>query len=1211
MGWKDGSFASSFSSAADSILLVGPLTGGMVGSIVDDILKLFGVNITPTDLSSSIYNAFANTFTGDSVFSKAVQDSLKNSRNAGQNPFIALVKALFVGVGNVFSSFISGIGNWFDTFDPIELIKEKTSDTWIGKKIFGDKETEKAQVKNSITNPVIPPDIGKPIVETESVISQGPPKIQKTTAEKVIELEKQIVINTDKRRQMSADYEGEDKGEKLGALNQQYRDLKSELDNLKSIQVKMQSGGVAWKVPGNQNIHGDNYPTLLQEGSVVINKAAVKAYNLQKGGIVPALLEPGEVVVPPKSKEIVSKALSINKSVPRSTMPGFKRYQTGGVISDEYMVDTPPNTSSDPIATSALNKIKTEEEKLKTTKPDHPITQTINKMEEESKTESSKPKWPEKASKYRPILEEASRKHKIPIDLLAAQIETESSWDPTAVSPAGAKGLAQFMPGTAKDYGIAGEEFIPEKSINAQAKYMEKLLSLFNGNIEKALAAYNWGPGNVQRKGISNLPEETSNYIQRINTNRIKYASSSDLYSSISTPTDSSDVSSSFSTSISDMDVKGSLSTVGGYLQKTLNFAFHSLGKLIGQMITGNLFSGSETEDKKDTDITDSWLTKAKDIASFGTSKVSGETLSGGKWDRKSSAPLPKWEGTTPVIRVVNAMEPYKGEGTPFRIGAGGPGRPVRFPGYKFDDVSYSGQASGKIVEPVWHNFNQMAIEYYNQTGKKIQLNSAYRTYEDQVSMKKDKGAIAAKPGSSPHQYGVGLDINTVDANALKQTNMLRGFGFSTPYFKQGEDTIGQGAEAWHIQPIGSKGKINLFTNAKADIPKDAQKEKEDSPGFFSNLYSKTSDYVSDNYAKVKEKVTKPKDETLNVQSGGIVHLQSGGMVSSDASKISDKFGMTDAVVNAKFKEEMEKAGYPNANIHWTDVDLFYKGGRRYRGLSFDLYDPEEEAKYDKAYANAKAEAEKLRKPKAKPKTDKSSKPKTEIEKAINTIPKSDEDVSSKTSSKVSQNVPNIESVSEKASGMMSDAISKVSQNVPNIESVSGKASGFLGNISNKVSSSIKSIPSISDVSSKASGMMSDAISKAPSMLKNNLPIDAEKIKSVVESAKVSLPRNINPINPIQPTVAKLQDVQTKEIETEMRREEEAMQTKQTSSPPTNAERTEASMQPLANKSAAVEGGSKSASRTTASRSSELDVIPEGLASLLASAAEKFVATAV
>ncbi|MFZ8683874.1 transglycosylase SLT domain-containing protein [Klebsiella pneumoniae] len=108
-------------------------------------------------------------------------------------------------------------------------------------------------------------------------------------------------------------------------------------------------------------------------------------------------------------------------------------------------------------------------------------------------------------------------KYGLPAGLLSSVAATESGGDPFAESKAGAKGLFQFMPGTAKDMGLKGRDvFDPHKSADAAARYLRYLLEATGGDLEKTLASYNWGLGNVQKKGMDNLPSETRNYVPKV-----------------------------------------------------------------------------------------------------------------------------------------------------------------------------------------------------------------------------------------------------------------------------------------------------------------------------------------------------------------------------------------------------------------------------------------------------------------------------------------------------------------------------------------------------------------------------------------------------------------------------------------------------------------------------------------------------------------------
>jgi len=116
-----------------------------------------------------------------------------------------------------------------------------------------------------------------------------------------------------------------------------------------------------------------------------------------------------------------------------------------------------------------------------------------------------------------PMFSKLESLYKLPAGLLKSVATTESGGNQFAVSGAGAKGLFQFMDGTAKDFGLKGNDvFDPEKSANAAAKYFSQLLKSNGGDLVKAIASYNWGIGNVQKKGLGNAPLETQNYVPKV-----------------------------------------------------------------------------------------------------------------------------------------------------------------------------------------------------------------------------------------------------------------------------------------------------------------------------------------------------------------------------------------------------------------------------------------------------------------------------------------------------------------------------------------------------------------------------------------------------------------------------------------------------------------------------------------------------------------------
>jgi soluble lytic murein transglycosylase-like protein len=112
------------------------------------------------------------------------------------------------------------------------------------------------------------------------------------------------------------------------------------------------------------------------------------------------------------------------------------------------------------------------------------------------------------------LIAEASAKTGVSEALIRAVIAAESGFRPDAVSPAGARGLMQLMPGTARALGVT-DLFDPRENILGGARYLEQQLTRF-GSVEKALAAYNAGPGAVQRYGDVPPFPETQRYVERV-----------------------------------------------------------------------------------------------------------------------------------------------------------------------------------------------------------------------------------------------------------------------------------------------------------------------------------------------------------------------------------------------------------------------------------------------------------------------------------------------------------------------------------------------------------------------------------------------------------------------------------------------------------------------------------------------------------------------
>lgn len=116
---------------------------------------------------------------------------------------------------------------------------------------------------------------------------------------------------------------------------------------------------------------------------------------------------------------------------------------------------------------------------------------------------------------YDLIFKRAGDRYNVPVNLLKSVAKAESGFNAKAVSWAGAQGVMQLMPGTARGLGVS-DPFDPEQNIMGGAKYLRQMLDKFDGNVELSLAAYNAGPGNVIKfEGIPPFTE-TRNYVKKV-----------------------------------------------------------------------------------------------------------------------------------------------------------------------------------------------------------------------------------------------------------------------------------------------------------------------------------------------------------------------------------------------------------------------------------------------------------------------------------------------------------------------------------------------------------------------------------------------------------------------------------------------------------------------------------------------------------------------
>lgn len=118
-------------------------------------------------------------------------------------------------------------------------------------------------------------------------------------------------------------------------------------------------------------------------------------------------------------------------------------------------------------------------------------------------------------SEIEQLIEWAAETVSLAPELIRSVVSVESDFQPTAVSTAGAQGLMQLMPATAEELGVK-DSFDPQQNLLAGSRYLKQLLDKYDGDLDHALAAYNWGQGNVDRKGLEQMPQETRDYLAKV-----------------------------------------------------------------------------------------------------------------------------------------------------------------------------------------------------------------------------------------------------------------------------------------------------------------------------------------------------------------------------------------------------------------------------------------------------------------------------------------------------------------------------------------------------------------------------------------------------------------------------------------------------------------------------------------------------------------------
>lgn len=144
-----------------------------------------------------------------------------------------------------------------------------------------------------------------------------------------------------------------------------------------------------------------------------------------------------------------------------------------------------------------------------------PLASAASSQRSLSAASNPKAAYDRKVSSYLPEVRKAAARYRLSPALILAVIEVESNFNPRAVSRVGARGLMQIMPATGSMFGAQAHQlFDPAVNIDVGCRYLRYLANRYHGNVETMLKAYNWGPGNVEKR--SRIPEETRNYLKRV-----------------------------------------------------------------------------------------------------------------------------------------------------------------------------------------------------------------------------------------------------------------------------------------------------------------------------------------------------------------------------------------------------------------------------------------------------------------------------------------------------------------------------------------------------------------------------------------------------------------------------------------------------------------------------------------------------------------------
>jgi soluble lytic murein transglycosylase-like protein len=204
------------------------------------------------------------------------------------------------------------------------------------------------------------------------------------------------------------------------------------------------------------------------------------------------------------SLQMLQTSLSLATDSPSETLSARQLPSVNSLL--QAYTDNLAATEETPVSATASNPSKAPSQLQELSAAQDDSLPRVPKVESQSKNRDSS--WLD------PIMAKASRNYGVDVGLIKAVIKAESDFNPQAVSHVGARGLMQLMPATARALGVS-DSFDPEQNVMAGTRFLSDMLKRYNGNVDSALAAYNWGPGNVDKRP-DHLPRETRDYLVRV-----------------------------------------------------------------------------------------------------------------------------------------------------------------------------------------------------------------------------------------------------------------------------------------------------------------------------------------------------------------------------------------------------------------------------------------------------------------------------------------------------------------------------------------------------------------------------------------------------------------------------------------------------------------------------------------------------------------------